>query len=79
MFVNEVVTSPRYVDGRTFVEKTVNSKFKKGDVSITTIVMDKKPIIKKYTCTGIDRVRHFWKSLLSKETVETTKRLNTLV
>ena len=31
MFVNEVVTSPRYVDGRTFIEKTVNSKFKKGD------------------------------------------------
>ena len=79
MFVNEIVTSPSYVDGRTFVENTVNSKCRNGDVSITTILMDNKPIIKKYTFTGMDRVRHFWKSLLSKETIETTKRLNTLV
>ena len=38
------------------------------------MIMTNKQII-----NGVDRVRHFWKSLLSKETIETTKRLNTLV
>ena len=47
MFINEVITSPIVVDGRRFIERTVNSKFKKGDVTITTTYMDGKPLLKQ--------------------------------
>lgn len=65
MFVSEVTMVPKTVDGRKFVEHTITSKFKKGDVSITTIFMNDKPILKHYIFDGPDAMRSFWKDLSS--------------
>jgi len=40
MFIKEIITEPRYVDSWKFVERTVESKFNKGEASITTIYMN---------------------------------------
>lgn len=63
MFINEVTTLPRLVDGRKFVEHTINSKFEKGTVSITTIFMNDKPIAKQYVIDRPDKIQTFWKAL----------------
>lgn len=47
MFVNEIITNPVVVEGRKFVERTINSEFKKGKATITTTYMDGKPLLKK--------------------------------
>ena len=65
MFINEVTMLPRMVDGRRFVEHTINSKFERGNVSITTIKMNDKPILKNYVFDGPDAIRTFWKDLTS--------------
>lgn len=70
MFIKEITTLPRTVDGRKFVEHTIFSKFKKGDVSITTIYMNDKPILKQYTIDRPDKVQNFWKSLTKKNNVQ---------
>ena len=49
MFVNEILSSPRYVEGRKFIERTIESKFDKANVSIKTVYMNDKPILKEYT------------------------------
>lgn len=81
MFIKEIITEPRYVDSWKFVERTVESKFNRGEASITTIYMNDKPIIKKYTFTGKNILKHFWKTLKNKEVREETidKSLNILV
>ena len=37
MFVNEIISSPRYVEGRKFIERTIESKFDKANVSIKNV------------------------------------------
>lgn len=64
MFINEVITSPVVVDGRRFVERTVNSKFKKGDVTITTTYMDGKPLLKQYILCGQTKIKNVWKDIV---------------
>ena len=63
MFINEVVTSPVIVEGRKFVERTVNSEFKKGKVSITTTYMNDKPLLKRYTLCGQNKMKNVWKAI----------------
>ena len=63
MFVNEIISSPRYVEGRKFVERTIKSKFDKANVSIRTVYMDDNPILKAYTFENNNMVRNIWKSL----------------
>lgn len=80
MYINSLTTKPRVVDGRTFIEKTINSKFKKGDVTITTTYMDGKPLIKQYVLSGPDIMKNVWKDLRTKTTRETLldKNLNVI-
>ena len=70
MFINEVITIPKYVDGRKFVERTINSKFNKGNVSITTIYMNDEPIAKQYVFDMVNKLSHFWKSLKKESNVK---------
>lgn len=63
MFVDEIISSPRYVEGRKFVERTIKSKFDKANVSIRTVYMDDNPILKAYTFENNNMVRNIWKSL----------------
>ena len=63
MFVNEIISSPRYVEGRKFIERTIKSKFDKANVSIRTVYMDDNPILKAYTFENNNMVRNIWKSL----------------
>ena len=63
MYINSKTTKPIYVDGRTFVERTINSKFNKGNVSITTTYMDGKPLIKRYALCGENKVKNVWKTV----------------
>lgn len=63
MFISEVTSLPRYVEGRKFVERTIKSKFKNGDVSITTIYMNDRPLIKKYMFETHNILKNVWKSL----------------
>lgn len=63
MFINEIISSPRYVEGRKFVERTIKSKFDKANVSIRTVYMDDEPILKAYTFENNNMVRNIWKSL----------------
>lgn len=76
MFINEITSTPRFVEGRKFVERTINSKFNKTNVSITTISMNDKPIAKQYTFVTESMIKHFWKSLTSRKVHET--RVNKL-
>lgn len=69
MFVNEILTSPRYVDGRKFIERTINSKFGKADVTITTVYMNDKPILKQYVFDMPDKIMNFWKTLKERPKV----------
>lgn len=80
MYINSLTTKPRVVDGRTFIEKTINSKFKKGDVTITTTYMDGKPLIKQYVLSGSNIMKNVWKDLRTKTTRETLldKNLNVI-
>lgn len=82
MFVSEVISSPRYVEGRKFVEKTVNSKYNKGDVSIRTVYMNDKPIMKEYIFENADYLKKIWKSLQKgyiTQDMTLDKRLNVVV
>ena len=63
MFINEITSLPRYVEGRKFVERTIKSKFKKGDVSITTIYMNDKPLTKNYVFETKNIIKNVWKSM----------------
>lgn len=80
MYINSLTTKPRVVDGRTFIEKTINSKFKKGDVTITTTYMDGKPLIKQYVLSSPNIMKNVWKDLRTKTTRETLldKNLNVI-
>lgn len=69
MFIKAVTTEPRFVEGRKFVERTIESKFGKKKVSITTLYMDNKPYLKKYTIDEPNIIKNFWKSL-TKGTVD---------
>lgn len=83
MFVNEVISKPRVLDGRKFVERTINSKFDKGTVTITTIYMDDKPFMKQYLFDGENVMKSFWKSVVpQKDRVQSMvydKNLNIIV
>lgn len=63
MFISEVTSLPRYVEGRKFVERTIKSKFKKGDVSITTIYMNDRPLTKNYVFETKNIIKNVWKSM----------------
>lgn len=63
MFINEITSLPRYVEGRKFVERTIKSKFKKGDVSITTIYMNDRPLTKNYVFETKNIIKNVWKSI----------------
>lgn len=82
MFVNEIISSPRYVEGRKFIERTIESKFDKANVSIKTVYMNDKPILKEYTFENDNIVKNIWKSLQkSYITQDRTldKKLNVIV
>lgn len=40
MFIREITSPIRYVDGKKFIERTIQNKFNKGNVSITTILYE---------------------------------------
>lgn len=61
MFIEEIIGSPSYVEGRKFVERTIKSKFKRGEVAITTTYMDNKPLVKRYSFSGDERMKNVWK------------------
>ena len=82
MFVNEVTSSPRYVEGRKFIERTIKSKFDKANVSIKTVYMDDKPILKEYTFENDNIVKNIWKSVQKGHIVNDRtldKKLNVIV
>ena len=82
MFVDEIISSPRYVEGRKFVERTIKSKFDKANVSIRTVYMDDNPILKAYTFENNNMVRNIWKSLQKGYTTQDRtfdKKLNVIV
>ena len=61
MFVKEIISTSKIVDGRKFFERTIQSQFKQGNVSITTIYMDNKPILKNYVFQSKDALKHILK------------------
>ena len=82
MFVNEIISSPRYVEGRKFIERTIESKFDKANVSIKTVYMNDKPILKEYTFENDNIVKNIWKSvqkghIINDRTLD--KKLNVIV
>jgi len=82
MFVSEVVTSPRYVEGRKFIERIVKSKFDKADVTIRTVFMDDKPLIKEYTFENESVLKNIWKSMRKgyiTQDMTLDKKLNIIV
>ena len=82
MFVNEVTSSPRYVEGRKFIERTIESKFDKANVSIKTVYMNDKPILKEYTFENDNIVKNIWKSVQKGHIVNDRtfdKKLNVIV
>lgn len=82
MFVSEVVTSPRYVEGRKFIERTVKSKFDKANVTIRTVFMDDKPLIKEYTFENDSVLKNIWKSMRKgyiTQDMTLDKKLNVIV
>ena len=82
MFVNEVTSSPRYVEGRKFIERTIKSKFDKANVSIKTVYMNDKPILKDYTFENDNTVKNIWKSVQKGHIVNDRtfdKKLNVIV
>ena len=82
MFVNEVTSSPRYVEGRKFIERTIKSKFDKANVSIKTVYMDDKPILKDYTFENDNTVKNIWKSVQKGRIIKDRtldKKLNVIV
>lgn len=82
MFVNEVISSPRYVEGRKFIERTIESKFDKANVSIKTVYMNDKPILKEYTFENDNIVKNIWKSVQKGHIVNDRtldKKLNVIV
>ena len=66
MFIKAITSKPAYVEGRRFVDRTVKSRFKKGDISITTTYMDGKPILKRYTFEKDGMIEHTWKKVKAK-------------
>lgn len=72
MFISEVTSLPRYVEGRKFVERTIKSKFKKGDVSITTIYMNDRVLLKKYLFDTPTILKNIWKSFQKPKIEEIT-------
>ena len=82
MFVNEIISSPRYVEGRKFIERTIESKFDKANVSIKTVYMNDKPILKEYTLENDNIVKNIWKSVQKGHIVNDRtfdKKLNVIV
>ena len=82
MFVNEIISSPRYVEGRKFIDHTVKSKFDTANVSIRTVYMDDKPILKAYTFENDNMVKNIWKSVQKGHIVNDRtfdKKLNVIV
>ena len=63
MFIRETIIGPRIVEGRKFLERTIESRFGDREVSITTISMDNKPFVKKYIFNEPDVIKNYWKSL----------------
>lgn len=70
MFINEIISGPHYVEGRKFTERTINSKFNKGNVSITTVYMNDNPLLKQYTFDLPDKILNFWKSFKKEKPVK---------
>lgn len=69
MFIRETIIGPHMVDGRKFLERTIESKFGDRKVAITTISMDNKPFVKKYVFDEPNVIKNYWKSL-TKGTVD---------
>lgn len=82
MFVSEIVSSPRYVEGRKFIERTVKSKFDKADVTIRTVYMNDKPILKEYTFENDSVLKNIWKAMQKghiTQDMTLDKKLNVIV
>jgi hypothetical protein len=69
MFVNEIITPPRIIDGRRFVERTISSKFENTNITITTVFLDGKPLTKHYLFDTPTIVKTFWKNLAKQSNV----------
>lgn len=82
MFIKEIIAEPRFVDGRKFVERTIQSKFDKGDVIIRTVYMDDKPLLKQYTFENDNVLKNIWKSMRRGQVTQDMtldKKLNIIV
>jgi formate-dependent nitrite reductase cytochrome c552 subunit len=82
MFIKETCSGPKIVEGRKFLERTIESKFDKANVTITTVHMDDEPLLKQYTFDFKDKITTFWKNLkresnIKKLTVE--KHVDTMI
>lgn len=73
MFINEIIKGPVTVEGRRFVERTINSKFERGKISITTTYMDNKPLLKQYAFCNNTQVKNVWKE------AKTNKRIDIVI
>lgn len=70
MFIEAITSVPRVVDKRVFIEKTLKGKYKGSDITITTVFMDDKPILKQYFIDGAKTLRNVTKRLNKKPDVE---------
>ena len=76
MFVEEIVSKPRIIGERKFIDKTVKSKFKKGEVEITTTYIDGKPLIKEFMLSDKNFLKYIWKSKKHNVREEYVQKIN---
>ena len=71
MYIKDLpMIGPRYVDGRKFVKQAMLGKYKGVDITVRTIYMDDKPLLKQYTFDAPNIIKNFWKSMKHKDVTE---------
>ena len=81
MYVSEVTSKPRIVDGKKFVETTVKGEYRGKSMDLTTIYMNDKPIIKTWKIQDGEKTINLWYAMkeLVKERALRKNRLNVIV
>lgn len=73
MYIKDLPTSgPHYVEGRKFVEKAMLGRYKDVDITVRTIFMDDKPLLKQYTFDAPTILKNLWKTMKHKDVSEIT-------
>ena len=63
MYIKAVNMLPRYVEGKTFTERTLIGKYRDYSLKCTTVFMNNKPIGKQWEITGDQFVKNVWKGI----------------